>query len=76
MTNAFNLDMRSEKMPVGDGYTVSFTYAAGRLDCRWAPRLPHGRKGRRLLPANRLARDEFVRRIAERSGLVVAVVEA
>lgn len=75
MTNAFNLDMRSEAMPVGDGYTVNFVLKAGRLDCEWSPRTPKGRKARRVLPAYRLAREEFVRRLSIRAGVTVGIIE-
>lgn len=68
-------DMSSETMPVGDGFAVSFSMKAGRLDCEWSPRVPKGRKVRRYLPAYRLARDEFIRRMAKRTGIVIGVIE-
>jgi hypothetical protein len=69
------LDMRSERMPLGDGFSVSFTFKDRKLDAAWQPRLPYGRKGRKYLPAYRLARDEFLRRVAKRTGLNVLVVD-
>jgi hypothetical protein len=69
------VEMRSERMPLGDGFTVSFVFQNRKLEADWQPRLPHGRKGRKYLPAYRLARNEFVRRIAKRTGLNVLVVD-
>jgi hypothetical protein len=45
------------------------------MEAHWEPRVPVGRKGRKYLPAYRLARDEFLARVAKRTGLSVAVVE-
>lgn len=69
------VEMRSERMPLGDGFTVSFVFQNRKLEADWQPRLPYGRKGRKYLPAYRLARDEFVRGIAKRTGLNVLVVD-
>lgn len=67
--------MSSERMPLGDGFTVSFVFRDRKLEAEWQPRLPYGRKGRKYLPAYRLARDEFLRRLAKRTGLNVLVVD-
>lgn len=67
--------LRSERMPLGDGLTVAFNFADGQLAADWQPRMPYGRKGRKYLPAYRRARDEFVRRVAHRTGLNVMVVD-
>lgn len=75
MNAPYSICMSSETMPVGDGFAVSFTMSAGRLDCEWSPRVPEGRKARRYLPAYRLARDEFIRRLSVRTGIVIGVVE-
>lgn len=75
MSAAPNINMSSEAMPVGDGFAVTFSMKAGRLDCEWSPRVPKGRKARRYLPAYRLARDEFIRRLSARAGIVIGVVE-
>lgn len=75
MSVAPNINMSSEAMPVGDGFAVSFSMKAGRLDCEWSPRMPKGRKARRYLPAYRLARDEFILRMAKRTGVVIGVIE-
>lgn len=70
-----NADIRSEQTPVGGGFTISFTFRDRKLEAHWEPRVPVGRKGRKYLPAYRLARDEFLARVARRTGLSVAVVE-
>lgn len=67
--------MSSERMPLGDGFTVSFVFQDRKLEAEWQPRVPYGRKGRKYLPAYRLARDEFLRRLAKRTGLNVLVVD-
>jgi len=69
------LSMASEAMPLGDGFTATFTLAAGRIDVAFNRDLPKGRKARRYLPAYRRARDEFLRRVSHRTGLTVGVVE-
>ncbi len=51
-----NINMRSERMPIGDGYSVTFSFASGRLEADWQPKVPYGRKGRKYLPAYRRAR--------------------
>ena len=68
-------DMKSEAMPVGDGFAVTFSIRGGRMNCEWSPRQPGARKARRYLPAYRLARDEFVRRMSDRAGVVIGVIE-
>ena len=70
-----NLRLRSERMPVGGGFTVAFSLMPGRLEVEWEPRAPVGRKGRKYLPAYRLARDEFLRRVALKIGANVGVIE-
>ncbi len=67
--------MSSERMPLGDGFTVSFVFQDKKLEAEWQPRVPYGRKGRKYLPAYRQARDEFLRRLAKRTGLNVLVVD-
>jgi len=69
------ITMSSERMPLGDGFTVSFVFQDRKLEADWQPRIPCGRKGRKYLPAYRLARDEFLRRLAKRTGLNVLVVD-
>jgi hypothetical protein len=70
-----NVAMSSERTPVGGGFTISFTFRDWKMEAHWEPRVPVGRKGRKYLPAYRLARDEFLARVAKRTGLNVAVVE-
>lgn len=70
-----DVTMSSERMPIGDGFTVSFVFKDFKLEAEWRPRVPYGRKGRKYLPAYRSARNEFVRRIAKRTGLNVLVVD-
>ncbi len=70
-----NINMRSERMPIGDGYSVTFSFASGRLEADWQPKVPYGRKGRKYLPAYRRARDEFIRRMVRRTGLNIMVVD-
>jgi len=61
----------SQSYPLRDGFAVEFSLDNGRLEARWKPRLPHGRKARRLLPAYRAARNSFLASL----GVNVAVVE-
>lgn len=70
-----NIDLRSERMPIGNGFSVSFSFCGGKLEADWHPRVPYGRKGRKYLPAYRQARDEFIRRMARRTGLNIMVVD-
>jgi len=75
VSNTSAVTMTSERMPLGDGYTVSFVFQDRKLEAEWQPRVPYGRKGRKYLPAYRLARNEFLRRVAKRTGLKVLVVD-
>lgn len=75
MTDPRTLTMASEAMPLGNGFTVTFSMNAGRIDAAFIPALPKGRKARRYLSSYRLARDEFLCRVALRTGLTVGVVE-
>ena len=75
VSNPSAVTMSSERMPLGDGFTVSFVFQDRKLEAEWQPRVPYGRKGRKYLPAYRLARDEFLRRLAKRTGLNVLVVD-
>lgn len=53
------------------GYTVEFSLDGGRLGCARSPDVPTAREFKRLLPAYREARNQFVASL----GLRVAVVE-
>lgn len=66
--------MRSEAMPVGDGYAVTFSYVRGRLDAEWSPDVPSGRI--HLTPAYQRARTEFMQQLARRLDGKLMVVEA
>lgn len=41
-------------------FVVEFVLSGARLEARWAPHTPKGRKARTLLPAYRRARHEFL----------------
>lgn len=71
---ANSITMRSEPMPVGDGFAVSFSFVRGRLDAEWTPTVPSNRP--HLAPAYQRARSEFMRRLAKRIGGAVLVVDA
>lgn len=75
MIDMHNAAMTSEAMPLGNGLTVTFSLAAGRLDAAWSPAIPTGKKAQRYLAPYRRARDEFLRRVSLRFGLSVGVVE-
>lgn len=75
MTDPRTVNMASEAMPLGDGFTVTFTTKNGQLDADWQPRMPSGRKGQKYLPAYKRARNEFIRRVAHRTGLNMLVVD-
>lgn len=75
MTDPRTVTMSSEAMPLGNGVTVTFSMDAGQMEAAFAPDLPKGRKARRFLAPYRRARDEFLRRVALRTGLTVGVVE-
>lgn len=69
------LTMRSERMPVGEGFAVTFVMERGALDCEWHPSAPRGRGSPAILAAYRLARNEFLARVAKRIGGNVMVAE-
>lgn len=70
-----NVEMFSGATPVGDGFTVSFRFANQQFEADWSPRMPMGPAGRKYLPAYRLARDQFLRRVAKRTGISMMVVD-
>lgn len=75
MSAATELRMTSEKMPVGRGFAVVFSMIGGKMDVEWQPRVPTGRRGRQCLRGYMLARNEFLRRVARKTGLTVMVVD-
>ena len=42
------------------GYEIELSLDNGRLECRWSPDVPRGQRARKLLPAYRNARDNFI----------------
>ncbi|MEI5685455.1 hypothetical protein [Sphingomonas kyungheensis] len=75
MTELRTITMESEPMPLGHGRAVIFRLIDGQLEAEWKPRIPHGPWASRLLPAYRRARQEFLRRVALKTGLNMLVVE-
>ena len=53
------------------GYEIELSLDNGRLECRWSPDVPKGQRARKLLPAYRIARDQFIRSL----GVNTLVVE-
>ena len=45
---------------LGRGYSVEFSLDGPSLNVDWRPRLPHRKIGRKLLPAYRRARNDFL----------------
>lgn len=41
-------------------YEIELSLDGGRLECRWSPDVPRGQRARKLLPAYREARDQFI----------------
>jgi len=65
----------SERVAVGRGYSVGFSFDGSRLDCQWSPRMPYGRHGRSVLSAYQAARNAFLGKVASFTGQNVAVVD-
>lgn len=66
---------RSQPAKLGQGITAAFIFDGASLTVEWAPKPPVGRKARRVLPAYRQARHEFLTELSERLGVVIAVAE-
>ena len=45
---------------LGRGYSVEFVLVGLQLTVDWSPKLPHYKIGRKLLPAYRAARNDFL----------------
>jgi hypothetical protein len=75
MTGLNSLDMASQPVPVGKGFSVAFTWKRGRIGCEWLPKCPGGFRSLKDTPAYRNARDAFVREVSERSGVWIGVIE-
>jgi hypothetical protein len=50
---------RSYDLP--GGFSVDFVLEGARLEAQWSPKPPKGKRAKKLLPAYRLARDDFMR---------------
>jgi hypothetical protein len=50
----------SRAYPVGHGFTAEFALDNGRLEVRWSPRIPHGKRARQILSQYQAARNEFL----------------
>lgn len=57
---------------LGRGYEVEFSLDGPRLEARWSPDVPKGKAARKLLPAYRAARGQFLGSL----GINVMVIEA
>ena len=53
------------------GCEIELSLDNGRLECRWSPDVPKGQRARKLLPAYRDARNQFIRSL----GVNTLVVE-
>ena len=67
--------MKSRPYQLPGGYSVTFESTALGIDCEWVPRIPHGRKARRLLPYYRAARNEWLIGRASALGVNAVVIE-
>jgi hypothetical protein len=65
----------SEPVQLGKGFSVAFSFDGGCLDCEWSPKMPHGRRGRSLLPAYFKARNAFLGKVARYTGQNIAVID-
>lgn len=66
---------RSKPVVLGDGYSVEFTFAGGRMDVEWSPDLPAPAAGKPLLPAYVRARNLFLGEVGRCLGVSIAVVD-
>lgn len=62
-----------EKFALGRGYSVEFRFDGQRLDVEWLPTIPPAKIGRKLLPAYRAARNEFLAKLTPAYGTIMAV---
>ena len=68
------MSFASPDTPVGRGFTVSFRLSDRGIEAEWLPNVPQGRRARRLLPAYRHARDQWLAVLAG-EGVNVVVVD-
>lgn len=52
--------MKSRPYQMPGGFTVTFEFDGRVFQAEWAPRVPKGRKAKRLIPHYRAARDEWL----------------
>ena len=67
--------MKSKSYTLPDGYSITFERTALGINVEWSPRQPHGRKAKRLLPAYKAARNDWLQSEAIRLGANIMVVE-
>jgi hypothetical protein len=56
-------------------FSVEFSFSGALITCEWSPRMPVGRKGRRLLQAYQAARGRFLRDVCDELGFGVVCVD-
>lgn len=54
-------------------YAVRFTFSGQELECEWSPAMPNQSRGRKLLPAYRAARDDFLTSLTPFAGRIMVV---
>lgn len=59
---------RSYDLP--GGFAVDFVLDRGRLEAQWSPDIPKGKRAKKLLPAYRTARNDFIRSTGVRTLVV------
>jgi hypothetical protein len=69
------MNFRSEPYALGESVTVEFHLKGNAMNVEWAPAMPKPEQGRRLLPAYRRARDEFLALVARQTGKTALCVE-
>lgn len=69
--------IKSKEHKVGRGFTVEFTFLPHqcKLKADWYPWPPDRKEMRRVLPAYRIAREGFLSRVIEATGISLQVVE-
>jgi hypothetical protein len=62
-----------ERYALGRGYSVEFHFDGLALAVEWLPKVPPPKIGRKLLPAYREARNQFLARLAPAYGPIAVV---
>ena len=52
--------MKSRPYKLTDGYSVTFERTTLGVNCEWSPRMPRGRKAKRVMPYYIAARNEWL----------------